>query len=61
MLRRTLDRGGSRIASLTLWQGVNIVAGFRYQPVGDEAGQYKHSRNNSREKLEVGPILGTVS
>lgn len=49
------------MASLTLWQGVNIVAGFRYQPVGDEAGQYKHSRNNSREKLEVGPILGTVS
>jgi len=37
-----------------------IIAGFRYQPVGDEAGQYKQTRNNGREKLEVCSILGTV-
>ena len=61
MVRRTLDGGGSIITNLMLlWRGVNIIAGFRYQPVGDEAGQYKQTRNNSREKLEVCSILGTV-
>ena len=45
----------------TMVNGVNVIAGFRDQPVDDEAAQHKHSKNTSNDKLNHCFVLGTMN
>ena len=42
-------------------KGVDIIAGFRDQPIDDEATQHKHSKNTSTNDLNHCLVFGTMN
>ena len=44
-----------------MFKGLNVIAGFRDQPVDDEEAQQKRSKNSSNDELNHCFVMGTMN
>jgi len=51
----------ARLVLVAFVKGVSVIAGFRDQPVDDEAAQQKHSKNTSKDELKHCFVFGTMN